>query len=252
MNSLWITILAGGMGKRMQSDLPKVLHVVNGETMIVRILKQVSKLNPEKILVVVGKFRDIIKSTIEQSFISDKIIYVDQPQALGTAHAVKCTLAHFSDKVFTNIILNGDVPMLHFETIKEIYESFQQKNAKFMITTIHLANPTGNGRIIKDENDNFLEIVEEKDCNHEQKKITLVNCGIYLCQSDILTEYIPKIDNRNAQAEYYLTDLVKIYRESTNQRIDLFILPPEKEIEIYNVNTKEQLIHLTNATICKF
>ncbi|XWV25516.1 putative UDP-N-acetylglucosamine pyrophosphorylase [Tupanvirus deep ocean] len=240
MDKLYVTLLAGGMGKRMQSDLPKVLHKVRGEAMIVRLLKQVIVLNPIKILVVVGKFHDIIKKEIETHINDERIVYVNQEQPLGTGHAVQCTLSEFDGSV-TNIILNGDVPMLQYQTIKEIYDYYVAVNSKFLITSINLDNPTGNGRIIMDDDRNFKEIVEEKDCTIEQKKITLVNCGIYICSSDILNQYIPQIKSNNAQAEYYLTDLVKIYKDATNKIIDLFILAKEKEIEIYNVNTKEQL-----------
>ncbi|XWV26854.1 putative UDP-N-acetylglucosamine pyrophosphorylase [Tupanvirus soda lake] len=239
MDKLYVTLLAGGMGKRMQSDLPKVLHKVKGEAMIVRLLKQIMDLNPIKILIVVGKFHDIIKKEIETYINDERIVYVIQDQPLGTGHAVKCTLSEFDDTV-TNIILNGDVPMLQYQTIKEMYDYYLKVNSKFLITSINLDNPTGNGRIIIDDY-NFKEIVEEKDCTIDQKKITLVNCGIYICSSDILNEYIPLIKSNNAQGEYYLTDLVKIYKDATNKVIDLFILAKEKEIEIYNVNTKEQL-----------
>jgi bifunctional N-acetylglucosamine-1-phosphate-uridyltransferase/glucosamine-1-phosphate-acetyltransferase GlmU-like protein len=262
MNKLYVTLLAAGIGKRMQSDLPKVLHKVKGEAMIIRLLKQVVLLNPNKILVVVGKFHDIIKNEIDkyipplgemesnfQNFLlNNQIIYINQEQPLGTGDAVKCTLCEFNGEPIVNIILNGDVPMLQYHTIKEIYDHYLTQQSNFLITSINLANPTGNGRIIMDPNHNFKEIVEEKDCLPDQKKITLVNCGIYICHSDILTKFIPLIKNNNAQTEYYLTDLVKIYKDATNQKIDLFILSPEKEIEIYNINTKEQLQFIEKST----
>jgi bifunctional N-acetylglucosamine-1-phosphate-uridyltransferase/glucosamine-1-phosphate-acetyltransferase GlmU-like protein len=289
MNRLYITLLAGGIGKRMQSDLPKVLHKVKGEVMIIRLLKQVIQLNPDKILIVVGKFRDMIKNEInkyfiehndssygipnnigrtphralhfseknlgksesqnnlETFFLNNKIVYINQEHPLGTGDAVKCTLDEFNGESVINIILNGDVPLLQYQTIKEIYDYFLSQYSKFLITSINLSNPTGNGRIIIDTNHNFKEIVEEKDCLPEQKNITLVNCGIYICSSDILIKYIPLIKNNNAQSEYYLTDLVKVYKDATNQKIDLFVLTPEKEIEIYNINTKEQLQFIENS-----
>ena len=243
-NKLFITLLAAGMGKRMQSDLPKVLHKVKGEAMIVRLLNQVAQLNPDKILIVVGKFYKIIKNEIDKFNINCQIVYINQEQPLGTGDAVKCTLSEFVEPNITNIILNGDVPMLQYQTIKEIYDYYLIQQSKFLITSINLANPTGNGRIILDIGNNFKEIVEEKDCLVEQKLITLVNCGIYILCSNVLTEFIPLIKNNNVQAEYYLTDLVKIYKKITDKKIDLLILAPEKEIEIYNVNTKEQLLYI--------
>lgn len=243
--ALYVTILAGGVGKRMNSPLPKVLHVINGETMIVRIIKQVLKLNPDKIIVVVGKYYSLIKEEIEKH-ISAPITYTVQEQPLGTGDAVRSTL-HLFDKTVTNIILNGDVPLLQAETIQSIYQHYLLKKSKFQVTSINLDIPSGNGRIIIDDHGLFKKIVEEKDCNDAQRSVTLVNCGIYICCSDILVKYIPKIKCNNAQGEYYLTDLVKIYRNNKNA-VDLFILSKDKEIEIYNINTTSQLDYAIRCT----
>lgn len=244
MSTLYVTLLAAGMGKRMQSDKPKVLHLVNNEAMIVRLIKQALKMDPAKILIVVGKFYSEIKSEIEKSIHSDKIVYVRQHSPLGTGDAVKSTLDCFGgDHNINNIILNGDVPLIQYETINQIYNQYVKNNSKMTITSISLENPTGNGRIIIDSDGNFNGIVEEKDCNPEQKLINLVNCGIYFVNSGVLSKCIPKITNNNAAKEYYLTDLVKIYGKAGN-KIDLYCLPADKEIEIFNVNTKEQLQYL--------
>lgn len=249
MKELYVTILAGGVGKRMQSDIPKVLHQVKGEAMVIRLLNQIIKLDPAKIIIVVGKFHIAIKNEIEKHINDNRIVYVNQPVPLGTGDAVKCTLGQFENNNIVNIILNGDVPMLQYSTIKEIYESYLQKQSKFLITSVNIDNPTGNGRIFKDINGNFKEIIEEKDCNPEQKLIKLVNCGIYICDSSVCLKYIPRINNNNSQNEYYLTDLVKIYLDNPSHKVDLFILPPEKEIEIYNINTKEQLLYVEKLII---
>lgn len=238
---LFVTIMAGGLGKRMQSDLPKVLLKVRGESMIVRLIKQVIKLNPSKILIIVGKYKSIIRKEIGSNIIDNRIIYINQPIPLGTGDAIKCTLSQFdTNDIVDNIILNGDMPLLKGETINKIYLDFLRTSSKFLITSVNLENPTGNGRIIMNSDRCFREIVEEKDCNSDQKLITLVNAGIYCCKSDVLLDFIPKINNKNAQSEYYLTDLVKIYSDAGN-KIDLFFLPRESEMEIYNVNTKDQL-----------
>ncbi len=247
-HKLYITLLAGGMGKRMQSNLPKVLHKVNGETMIVRLMKQVIKLNPDKILVVVGKFYSEISSEIKQHTNDNRIEFIVQKEPLGTGDAVKCTLPLLINDNIDNIILNGDVPMIQHSTIKNIYNYYLETKSKLLITSIHLSNPTGCGRIILDENFGFSEIIEEKDCTEDQKKLTLVNCGIYVCNSKILKQSIPQISNNNSQKEYYLTDLVKIYNNEPSNNINLFILPRNKEIEIYNINTKEQLEYIESVS----
>lgn len=233
--SPFFIILAGGMGKRMGGELPKVLHKVKGEAMVVRLIKQALKLEPKKILVVIGKYYLMIKSEIEKEIKDDRIAYVIQEQPLGTGHAVKCTL----DELGNNdniIIINGDVPMISYDTIKCIYNRYLEENVELLITSIELDRPSGSGRIIK-EDGYFKEIIEEKDCTDEQKKIKQVNCGIYVCQSEVLKKCVPKIECNNVQKEYYLTDLVKLY----NGRIGLHLLNKEKEIEIYNINTREQL-----------
>ena len=241
MKGLYVTILAGGVGRRMNSEVPKVLHLVKGESMIVRLIRQVQLLNPDKIIVVVGKFYVMIREEIEK-YIEYPITYAIQEKPLGTGDAVKSTLHLFNtEEEITNIILNGDVPMLQFETIQQIYNEYLKRGSKLQITTIELENPTGNGRIMINSDGLFEEIKEEKDCTEEQKMIKIVNCGIYICDSSILLKYIPLIESNNAQNEFYLTDLVKIYIDKSHQPIHQYRLEKEKEKEIYNVNTKEQL-----------
>lgn len=244
ISQLYITILAGGVGKRMNSSLPKVLHQIGNEPMILKLLKQIMALNPDKILIVVGRFYLAIRNEIEKHVINDKIVYVIQESPLGTGDAVRSTLSFLEyPKKIINIILNGDVPMLQSETIKKIYHDYLQKQSKIMITAINLSNAFGHGRIVISD-DEFKEIIEEKDCNDLQKLITMVNCGIYICHGEVLIEFIPEIQNNNSQKEYYLTDLVKIYKNSTDKKIDLFVLDNSRVTEIFNVNTMEQLEYL--------
>lgn len=248
MNKFYVTLLAGGIGKRMNSCVPKVLHLVNGKPMIVKLIKKVIKLNPHKIIIVVGKYHSQIKEEIDLYVPENNLItYVIQEKPLGTADAVKSTLHIFNEyEIITNLILNGDIPLIHSSTLKEIYHHYLNINSKIMVTAINLDNPFGNGRIIFKDNI-FEQIIEEKDCCEEEKKVTLVNCGIYLCNSNILRKFIPKIKNNNAQNEYYLPDLIKIYKNETNKNIDLYVLSKEKQMEIFNINTPEQLMYANCA-----
>jgi UDP-N-acetylglucosamine diphosphorylase/glucosamine-1-phosphate N-acetyltransferase len=238
MNKLCVTILAGGVGKRMQSTLPKVLHCVNGSPMIVRIIKQVLCLEPAKIIIVVGKSKDLIKAEIEKYINDIRIEYADQTQPLGTAHAVASTINLLDDND-TNIILNGDTPLLQWETINSIYKYYLESQTELLITSIKLDNPTGNGRIVV--KNNTFEIIEEKDCTDIQREIKMVNCGIYIMQSDMLKKYVMMISNDNAQNEYYLTDIVSIYNKYASKPISLFVLDPDKRGEVFNVNSKNEL-----------
>lgn len=247
MNKLHVTILAGGIGKRMKTNLPKVINLVNGKPMIVRILEQVLILDPYKIIIVVGQNKEIIIQTIKffigEKF-NDKIQFVEQILALGTGNAVLHTLP-FLENIGMNLILNGDTPLLKYETLFKIINFYLQNKSEMLITCINKENPHGNGRIIE-ENGDFLRIKEEKDCNEEERKIIKINTGIYISENNILKQIIPMIKNNNIQNEYYLTDMVEIYRKNFSKKISLYELNKENEKEIMNVNTKEELDMIQN------
>lgn len=240
MDQFYVTILAGGLGKRMGENFPKVLRLVKNIPMIVGIINQILELFPIKIFIVVSPlFANIIKSTVEKYIINDRIVYVEQPNALGTADAVKCVLP-FLDLDVANIILNGDVPFIKKSTIQKIYQYYMLHKSSILITAINLSNPTGNGRVLLNINASPYRIVEEKDCDDIQKNINLVNCGIYIIKSTILKNYIPLIDDNNAQKEYYITDIIQ--KTVTDRHVcGLFILDKDQEYEIYNINTQQQL-----------
>jgi UDP-N-acetylglucosamine diphosphorylase/glucosamine-1-phosphate N-acetyltransferase len=237
MTNLVITILAGGRGKRMKSDLPKVLHLVANVPMIIRILKQILLLNPEKIIIVVGDFKDQIQETIEKYIELNtlNIQYALQEIPQGTGHAVLQTLDLLQDTDI-NLIVNGDNPLLTCKTLKEILNSF---NKGLQITAIESPNPFGCGRIIV-ENAIFQKIVEEKDCTNEERQINIINCGIYLANGNILKKYIPQIKNNNMSKEYYITDIVELYKNDNNI-VSLHILDDSKDLEMVNINTKDEL-----------
>lgn len=240
-NNLTITILAGGLGKRMKSPLPKVLHVVRGRPMLVTIIEESLKLNPSKILIVVGQYKPIIEQTLDEWNLLDKINFTIQDPALGTGHAVLCTLEQLSSSPDDyNIILNGDSPLLSCTTISEILSVFANSDKDIQITSISLDNPFGSGRILK-INDKFSRIVEEKDCSELERQINEVNIGIYVAKNNVLKKYIPQIKNNNSQKEYYLTTLVEIYLENETKDVGLIELDKSKLVEISNVNTIEEL-----------
>jgi len=238
--NLYITILAGGLGKRMKSDIPKVLHRVGGIPMIVRIVRESKKMNPYKIIVVVGKYYCEILKVLMDYNISDNITFAYQNDPLGTGDSVKSTLG-ILQKSSINIILNGDTPLILYDTLRKVYNNYVERGNKLQITAIHIPNPTGCGRIIKDSSNRFVKIVEEKDCNDEQKKITLVNCGVYIFDTGVLRKYVPLITNNNASNEYYLTDIVDIYKTETGKDVGLYELSRTKHNEMKNINTKEDL-----------
>lgn len=235
-----IVILAGGLGKRMKSDIPKVLHEVGGIPMLVRVITQAKKLNPKSILIVVGKYKIIIKETLSKYFDVNEFVFINQEPALGTGHALQCCVEYLKNENENSevLILSGDAPLITSETMKNMYENDGKIDVRIM-TTI-LEEPCGNGRIIKDNNNEFERIVEEKDCNDIERKIQEVNCGIYVFRNKLLCENLRYLDNNNAQKEYYLTDMVKILKDNVNANIDIYVLPKDIQWQLTNVNTKEQ------------
>ena len=240
MKDLIVIVMAGGLGKRMQSELPKVLHNLDNKPMLVRVLENSFLLNPKKILVVVGKYKDIISSTIKNYVSLENIEFINQPEAKGTGDAIKCCredLLNYNDH--NVLILSGDVPLVSKETMLNTVK--EVKRCKIVVTKVD--NPQGLGRILLKDN-RFIKIIEDKDCEDEQKKIDLVNTGIYAFNSDILCKYLPMIENNNSQKEYYLTDIIEIIKVNENINIDMFEISKEKQYELTGVNTKQQLIEL--------
>ena len=247
-HKLNIIILAGGIGKRMQNtELPKVLHIVDGLPMIVRLLYAVQNINHRKIIVIVGRFKDIIETT-NNKYIDIDIEYVIQPLPLGTGHAILCALTALDDNTI-NLIINGDNPMISCQTLRSVLYNFKNNDSPLQITAINTTNPCGSGRIISNNN-TFRKIIEEKDCDDTQRTITLVNCGIYVASIAILKTYIPQIENDNLQNEYYLTDIVEIAK-SNSINVGLLIIDSNKSLEVININTSEQLDNLNKLLIHK-
>lgn len=253
MSELIIIIMAGGLGKRMNSTLPKVLHTINDEPMLVKIVKEAQTLSPTKIYIVVGHYHQIIKNTIHKHIPDAKndnsnIIFVYQEHALGTGHAVMCCrpfLINYPQNTSV-LILSGDVPLLRAETMQQMTQNLNQ--VKMMTTT--LDDPTGYGRIIlHPETNDFQEIKEEKDCTEEQRVIGQVNCGIYAFECRTLCKYLPKITKNNAQNEYYFTDLIAIVRHYENISIEMLEISKNKQFEIMGVNTQKQLEELANLQL---
>jgi UDP-N-acetylglucosamine diphosphorylase/glucosamine-1-phosphate N-acetyltransferase len=248
-----IIIMAGGLGKRMNSNIPKVLHKIHNIPMIVRIIEEAKKLNPMHIYIIVGKYRSIIENTIKEYInIDTNITFILQEEALGTGHAIQCCETTLYKKYIENnisnnvLILSGDVPLIKSDTMKQMLINLNK--IKIMVTK--LDNPTGYGRIANLNNSvSFDKIVEEKDCTPDQKMIQKVNCGIYAFDINILCKYIHCITNDNAQKEFYLTDIVEIIKNKENIDIDMYEILPDQQYEIMGVNTIEQLEQLEQIII---
>jgi len=244
-----ITIMAAGEGKRMNSSLPKVLHKFNDIPMLVRIIKE-SLVISNKIIIITGKYDELIKKIINEYILDmlelQKLQYVQQQNPCGTGDAIKSTL-HLYKKNELVVILNGDMPLINSKLLnKFIYDGTNNS-----IMVCNLENPKGYGRIIYENNNNnnkFIKIQEEKDCSEDQKNITIVNCGLYKFESELLLKYIPEIKNNNNQKEYYLTDILEILINN-NYKIETYLLEESENKYIMGVNNQEELKNLEKYII---
>ena len=233
-----IIILAAGEGKRMKSDVTKVLNKVNGIPMLARVVIESQKINPTKIIIVVGKHRDVIVDTLSQYTSIEDIEFIIQDNPMGTGHAIQCCKHSLQPYLNENVlILYGDVPLLKSDTLYELV--YQSSPVTIGIT--RMSEPYGYGRIIKTSADIFDKIVEEKDCDDIQKNINLVNCGIYCIKAQYIYNYIMTLDNNNVSGEYYLTDLIEKIKTYEKIDIQLYSFDNKNRYQIMGVNTMEQL-----------
>ncbi|MCB1197592.1 MAG: NTP transferase domain-containing protein [Deltaproteobacteria bacterium] len=202
---LGIIILAAGKGKRMQSDKPKVLHEIMGKPMLQYVLEVGKRLCPDKIVVVTGYGAE----QVHQAFAhEDQVEWVVQEPLLGTGHAVQFAKSHFEGFVGNILVLCGDVPAITSQTLEKLIESHIAAQTSIHLLTAELENPFGYGRIITDQSDHVVEIIEEKDANPDQKKVRLINTGMGIYEASFLLTSVFKLQSNNQQKEYYLTDLV--------------------------------------------
>jgi len=228
-------ILAAGKGKRMKSDLPKVLHEINGKPMIRHLLETMAQIDLDRIVVVVGHKGEMV---IEQ--LSDfDVTFVWQKEQLGTGHAVMMAQPEFQGFDGTVLVAAGDVPLLTPESIAGLFDTHKNSRASATCLTVSLDNPKGYGRIVrKPGTDLLLEIIEEKDASPDIREITEINSGTFCFDSLNLFDSLTKIGKENAQNEYYLTDTIKILQQSGKACAVYKISDP---VEVTGVNSVEQL-----------
>lgn len=241
---LSIIILAAGLGKRMQTpDIPKVLAKLKGSPLIYYVLNTANKLNPNKIVLVVGHHKEMLIDYVTNQFNSNKIKFAVQQNQLGTGHAVLCAEKELLDSEDNILILSGDVPLLTETTLNKFIDNHNSLKADISVLSAAIDNPTGYGRIVRDKNGKFIAITEEKDATDEIKKIKEINGGVYCINAKLLFELLKKINNNNMQNEYYLTDIIDLaYKQ--NLKVIASNIANFKEIQ--GINTREQLINIEN------
>ncbi len=238
-------ILAAGKGKRMKSDLPKVLHKIDGKALIRRLLETLIKLEFDKIAVVIGHKGEMV---IEE--LSDfDVEFVWQKEQLGTGHAVQMAEDVFKDYEGTIIVTLGDAPFLSAKSVDKLFETHLNNKAAATCMTALVDDPTGYGRIVrKDNSDLLLEIVEERDASPEVKKIGEINSGTFCFNSRQIFSVLGDLQNNNSQNEYYLTDTIKIFQDRM-QTCAVWQVPDSFEAE--GINDIDQLKKLESEVIKK-
>lgn len=228
-----VAILAAGMGKRMGNpNLAKVLAPLQSKPLLHYVLEQAECISA-KIVVIVGHQRE---SVIEfATSVLPTVEFAVQEQQLGTGHALQQIVPLFANEPDCNIvILSGDVPLLKASTLDALLQHHCNVHAQATVLTTVVNTPTGYGRIIRDAANNVETIVEEKDATEEQKRITEINSGVYVFQSEYLFQALAELQNNNAQNEYYLTDTLHILR---NQGFVVSALQTPNAYEVHGINT---------------
>ncbi|WP_064616635.1 bifunctional UDP-N-acetylglucosamine diphosphorylase/glucosamine-1-phosphate N-acetyltransferase GlmU [Streptobacillus moniliformis] len=227
-------ILAAGKGTRMKSNISKLMHKVNGQPMIVKLVNTLNKAGLKKNILILGYLKEQILEVLDNE-------YVIQEEQLGTGHAVIIAKNKILENDDDILICNGDGPLLTVETINKMKEKFEKDSLDCLILSCEVNNPFGYGRIIK-ENGKVTNIIEEVDATVEQKNIKEINAGVYLFKKTSLLSILDKFNNDNKKGEYYLTDAVKLLNEE-KLKVDSLVLEDEKEM--LGVNSKSQLAEVS-------
>src|SRR4051812_33901503 len=208
MSNRYAVILAAGQGTRMKSKLYKVLHPVCGKPMVQHVVDQISKLKIKEIVTIIGHGAEMV-----QTQLGDRSLYALQKEQLGTAHAVMQAQESLKGKEGITIVVCGDTPLIKAETMESLFKHHEKFKAKATILTAKIDNPTGYGRIIRNQEGLVEKIVEHKDATEEERKINEINTGTYCFDNQALFEALKKVSNENVQGEYYLPDVIEILKK---------------------------------------
>lgn len=235
---LVICILAAGKGTRMNSSIPKVLHKINNIPLIQYVIETSISLKPNKIISIIGYKKELVEDSLNE-FNTD---FAYQDEQNGTAHAVEQCLEKISQIGGNTLILSGDVPFISKKTLQNLIEIHIKNDSLGSLISAKIKDPSGYGRIVKDNKNNFIKIVEHKDANSQEININEINSGIYIFDTNTLCKKIPLIKNNNNQKEYYLTDIFNFIEKNKISIIETKFIK-----EITGINTLEQLENMTQS-----
>ena len=228
-------ILAAGKGERMESDIPKVLHRIRGRPMITILIDTLTRLDFSRLMVVIGYKGEMVKDELSGYPVS----FVWQHEQLGTGHAVQMAGDILGDFTGTTLVALGDVPFLSARSIERLFEVHEETKAAATCLSAIVDNPAGYGRIVREGNSSIMRgIVEDKDASEQVRQIQEINTGTFCFDTQRLFSALDKVDNKNKQGEYYLTDTIKVMR---NNGLRVAVVTAENPDEVLGVNSIEQL-----------
>ncbi|MGD9561681.1 MAG: bifunctional UDP-N-acetylglucosamine diphosphorylase/glucosamine-1-phosphate N-acetyltransferase GlmU [Pyrinomonadaceae bacterium] len=245
-----VLVLAAGLGTRMRSGLAKVLHKLDGRPLISHVCRTAAALAPENIYVVIGHQGDEVKTAVLSELDGQSVVFVTQEQQLGTGDAVNAARSFLGESESTLVVLSGDVPMIRHQTLADLIQHHHrhlERGATCTIMTVRLSDPTGYGRVVRDDQSLFRRIVEQKDANEDERQINEINAGIYCFDTKKLFSALKAVKNNNAQGEYYLTDVPALLTDAGE---DVAIFQHSDPQEIEGVNNRVQLADLERL-ICR-
>ena len=243
--ALDVIIMAAGLGTRMKSNCAKVLHKLDGRTLISHVCRAAFVLQPRSVYVVVGHQAEVVQSALESEFPSqlDRITFVPQREQRGTGDAVMATESVLHGRDGTVMVLSGDVPLVKAATLTNFFEAHNRQGAACTLMSVRMENPTGYGRVARNEGGEFLKIVEQKDASDEERQIREINVGIYCFDNAKLFAALKQIKPNNSQGEFYLTDVPAILK-SQGDKIAVYLHNDAREVS--GINTRAELAEFEN------
>lgn len=235
MQQLAVVILAAGKGKRMVSDLPKVLHQIGGKTLLGHVLLTASRLDAAQRLVVYGHGGEAVKSAFKNEA---DVVWVKQAQQLGTGHAMAQALPAI-DPASVVLVLYGDVPLIRAETLQPLVDDARE--GRLALLTVELSDPSGYGRIVRDQRGRVLRIVEHKEASPTERNLREINTGILAVSAEKLRGWVSELDNDNSQGEYYLTDIIEL---AVHDGVPVEAFTVAEPAEVQGINDRQQLSEL--------
>jgi len=237
-----VLIMAAGLGTRMKSKRAKVLHELGGSPLIAHVVRAAQALEPRSIITIVGHQAEEVERAVLAE-VGELAGFVVQQKQRGTGDAVESARSLLENSDSLVLVLSGDVPMIRVETLKKLIEQHNDTGAACSILSVRLENPTGYGRIVRDERGAFQKIVEQRDATEEERQVREINSGIYCFEAKALFEALRKVEPRNDQGEYYLTDVPEIILASGG-KVAVYVHTDAREV--YGVNTRAELAEFEN------